>query len=69
MKLGWKVLVRLAVFNVAMTAILNVLIPDRYLAGAIAFVVGLITIVAVATLAGPRTPKGKVTLVKKQSTV
>jgi NADH-quinone oxidoreductase subunit H len=69
MNLGWKVLLPLALFNVALTAVLNVLIPDRYIAGGIAFVAGLITIVAVARLRGPRRPKGQVTLVKKQSTV
>jgi len=65
MNLGWKALLPLALFNVALTAVLNVLIPDRYIAGGIAFVVGLVTIVAVATLAGPRVPQGQVTLVKR----
>jgi NADH-quinone oxidoreductase subunit H len=67
MNLGWKALLPLALFNVALTAVLNVLIPDRYIAGGIAFVIGLITIVAVATLTGPRAPQGQVTMVKRQS--
>jgi NADH-quinone oxidoreductase subunit H len=64
MDLGWKVLLPLALFNIALTAVLNVLIPNIYLSGGIAFVVGLVTIVAVATLAGPRKPQNTVTLVK-----
>jgi NADH-quinone oxidoreductase subunit H len=70
MNLGWKVLLPLALFNIALTAVLNVLIPDnRYLSGGIAFVVGLITVIAVATLAGPRKPQNQVTLIKKSAEV
>ncbi len=69
MNLGWKVLLPLALFNIVLTALLNVLIPNRYISGGIAFVVGLITIVAVATLTGPRKPAGQVTLVKKPAKV
>jgi NADH-quinone oxidoreductase subunit H len=69
MNLGWKVLLPLALFNVALTAVLNVLIPNRYISGGIAFVVGLITVVAVATLTGPRKPTGQVTLVKRRAEV
>jgi NADH-quinone oxidoreductase subunit H len=66
MDLGWKVLLPLALFNIALTAVMNVLFPsDRMLGGAIMFIVGLLTIVAVARLGGPRKPKGEVTLVKK----
>ena len=65
MNLGWKVLLPLALFNVALTAVLNVLVPYRYIGGAIALVVGVITVVAVATLTGPRAPQRQVTLVKK----
>ena len=66
MNLGWKVLLPLALFNVALTAVLNVLIPnDRYLSGGIGFVVGLVVVVVVAGLAGPRKPKSEVILVKK----
>jgi NADH-quinone oxidoreductase subunit H len=68
MNLGWKVLLPLALFNVALTAVLNVLIPDnRYLSGGIAFVVGLVTIIAVAGLSGPRKPRSEVTLVKSSA--
>jgi NADH-quinone oxidoreductase subunit H len=68
MKLGWKVLVRLAVFNVAMTAILIVLIPEGYIAGIIAFVIGLVVVVGVASTSGPRKPASQVTLIKKEAT-
>ncbi|MBK9943030.1 MAG: NADH-quinone oxidoreductase subunit H [Kouleothrix sp.] len=69
MYLGWKILLPMALFNVAMTAVLNVLIPDnRYLSGAIGFVVGLLVVVGVATISGPRKPAaGAVTMVKKQA--
>lgn len=65
MNLGWKVLLPLALFNVALTAVLNVLIDNRYVSGGIAFIVGVITVLAVSTLTGPRKPKNTVTLVKK----
>ena len=66
MNLGWKVLLPLALFNVALTAVLNVLLPnDQIVAGAIAFVVGLVVIVIVATVSGPHKPQSEVTLVKK----
>jgi NADH-quinone oxidoreductase subunit H len=67
MNLGWKVLLPLALFNVALTAVINVLVPDRYVSGAIAFVVGLITFVAVASLTGPRKSTSQITLVKKSA--
>ena len=63
MHLGWKVLLPLALFNVALTAVVNVLVPDRYIGGAIMFVVGLVTVVAVATISGPRKPAREVTMV------
>src|SRR6185295_16616385 len=66
MNLGWKVLLPLALFNVALTAVLNVFIPNNhYMSGGITFVVGLIVIVAVATLAGPRKPQRGITLVNE----
>ncbi|HEX9373368.1 MAG TPA: NADH-quinone oxidoreductase subunit NuoH [Roseiflexaceae bacterium] len=66
MHLGWKVLLPMALFNIALTAVLNVLIPDnRYLSGGIAFVVGLIVVVAVAASSGPRKPSSEVVLVQK----
>ncbi len=67
MNLGWKVLLPLALFNVALTAVINVLVPDRYISGAIAFVVGLITFVGVASLTGPRKSTSQITLVKKSA--
>jgi NADH-quinone oxidoreductase subunit H len=65
MHLGWKVLLPLALFNIVLTAVLNVFIPDRYISGGIAFVVGLVVVVAVAALSGPRKPDSQVTLVNK----
>jgi len=68
MDLGWKVLLPMALFNVALTAVLNVLIPDnRYLSGGIGFVVGLAVVVGVARLNGPRKPKGEIRLIKKDA--
>src|SRR6185503_1242599 len=67
MYLGWKVLLPLALFNVALTAVLNVLIADRYLSGGISFVIGLITVIAVASISGPRKPTAAVTLIKKSA--
>ena len=68
MHLGWKVLLPLGLFNVALTAVLNVLIPDnRYISGAIGLVVGLVTIVVVATVSGPRKPSREVTMVRQDA--
>ncbi|MBK9715505.1 MAG: NADH-quinone oxidoreductase subunit NuoH [Kouleothrix sp.] len=68
MHLGWKVLLPLGLFNVALTAVLNVLIPDnRYISGAIGLVVGLVTIVVVATVSGPRKPSREVTMVHQDA--
>jgi NADH-quinone oxidoreductase subunit H len=67
MYLGWKVLLPMALFNVALTAVVNVLLPDRYIGGAVLFVIGLVVVVAVATLAGPRKPQREVTLVNRNS--
>src|SRR5262249_5430749 len=70
MQLGWKVLMPMALFNIALTAVLNVLIPDdRYLSGGITFVIGLVVVLAVAFVGGPRKPATEVTLVNKQSAV
>lgn len=63
MDLGWKILLPLALFNTALTAVINVLVPDRYVGGGIAFVIGLVAILAVARL-GPRKPERTVTLVQ-----
>jgi NADH-quinone oxidoreductase subunit H len=67
MFLGWKVLLPMALFNVALTAVVNVLLPDRYIGGVVLFVIGLVVVVAVATLAGPRKPQREVTLVNRNS--
>jgi NADH-quinone oxidoreductase subunit H len=69
MHLGWKVLMPMALFNIALTAVLNVFIPDRYISGAVAFVIGLIVVIGVAFMSGPRKPESVVTMVQKQSTV
>jgi NADH-quinone oxidoreductase subunit H len=65
MHLGWKVLMPMALFNIALTAVLNVLIPDRYISGGIAFVIGLVVVLGVAFATGPRKPSTEVTLVNK----
>ncbi|GAB4214067.1 MAG: NADH-quinone oxidoreductase subunit NuoH [Roseiflexaceae bacterium] len=65
MDLGWKSLMPLALFNVVLTAVVNVLLPAQPIGSIVAFVVGLITFLAVATLAGPKKPKSTLTLVKK----
>jgi NADH-quinone oxidoreductase subunit H len=67
MHLGWKVLLPLALFNVALTAVLNILIDNRYLSGGIGFLIGLATVIAVASIGGPRKPATEVTLVKKSA--
>jgi len=63
MHLGWKVLLPMALFNIALTAVLNVLVPDRYIGGGIAFVIGLVVVIGVAFYQGPRKPSSEVTLV------
>src|SRR6266498_1289462 len=68
MNLGWKILLPMALFNVALTAVLNVLIGDRYISGIIAFVIGLVVVLGVASFSGPRKPSSEVTMVKKQAT-
>jgi NADH-quinone oxidoreductase subunit H len=68
MNLGWKVLLPMALFNVAMTAVVNVFVTDRYVGGIIGFVIGLVVVVAVATLTGPRKPAASsVTMIKKEA--
>jgi NADH-quinone oxidoreductase subunit H len=65
MSLGWKVLMPMALFNIALTAVINVLIADRYIAGGISFVIGLAVVLAVAFVGGPRKPATEVTMVNK----
>ena len=67
MYLGWKILLPMALFNVALTAVLNVLIGDRYISGIIAFVIGLVVVVGVARLNSSGKPTSEVTLIKKEA--
>jgi NADH-quinone oxidoreductase subunit H len=67
MYLGWKVLLPMALFNIVLTAVLNVLVPDRYIAGVIAFVIGLVVVIGVALVEGPRKPSSEVTLVNRSA--
>jgi NADH-quinone oxidoreductase subunit H len=63
MHLGWKILLPMALFNIVLTAVLNVLVPDRYISGGIAFLIGLVVVIGVAASQGPRKPASEVTLV------
>ena len=66
MNLGWKVLLPLALLNVALTAVLNVLLPGQELIGAgVSLVIGLVALVVAARTMGPRNPNRTITLVKK----
>ncbi len=66
MSLGWKVLLPMAIINVVVTAVLNVLLPDqRYVVGIIGFVVGAAVIVIASRVSRPAYRKPEVTLVKK----
>ncbi len=68
MNLGWKVLLPLALFNVALTAVLNVLIPNnQWLVGGIALVVGAVAIAVVAARSSARHHSRSVTMVKKSA--
>lgn len=69
MTLGWVVLLPLALFNITLTAAVNVLIPDnQWISAGITFVAGLIAVVGVAQIAGPRRPpQREVTLIKKET--
>ena len=67
MHLGWKVLLPLALFNVILTAVVNVLVPDnRWIAGLILFVIGVITLAVVTSRGGPRVPTNEITLVSNR---
>jgi NADH-quinone oxidoreductase subunit H len=67
MHLGWKVLLPLALFNVALTAVVNVLVPDnRWIAALILLVIGVITVAVVASRGGPRAPASEITLVSNR---
>lgn len=65
MNLGWKVLLPLALVNVVVTAVLNVLLPDSPVVTAIAgLVIGVAVIVAAAAIGRPGKEKRSVTLVQ-----
>jgi NADH-quinone oxidoreductase subunit H len=68
MSLGWKVLLPLALVQVVLTAVLGVLVPDRYISAAISLVIGLIVLVVVAARSSQPKQAGRtITLVKKAS--
>lgn len=67
MNLGWKTLLPLALVQVAITAVIGVLVPaDRVVSGIISFVIGLIILLAVATRSNkPAAARNTVTLVNR----
>lgn len=65
MNLGWKILLPLGLFNVVVTAVVNVVFPDnRWLVAGIGVIVGVAAIFAVATLSMSNKPQSRVTLVQ-----
>ena len=67
MKLGWLVLLPLALVNVVVTAVLGVFVPDRLLNGILGFVIGLVVLFAAASIGRPKVAQRTVTLVEKQA--
>lgn len=68
MNLGWKILLPLALFNIAVTAVANVAFPDnRWIVAGIGVIVAVVTIIAVASISPSNRPKSQVTLVQKTS--
>ncbi len=68
MDLGWKVLLPLALVNVAATAVIGVLVPDNvWLSGALGFAVGVIALAVLGFRNRDRSTRSGVTLVKKQA--
>lgn len=65
MNLGWKVLIPMALINIAVTAVVNVLLPGQPLVAAIIGLVVGVIVVAAAASRGPRPVREGVTLVKK----
>ncbi|MEN9938891.1 MAG: hypothetical protein RLZZ387_5470 [Chloroflexota bacterium] len=65
MNLGWKVLLPMALINIVVTAVINVLLPDQPLISAlVGFAIGAVVVFA-ASLRGPRPQREGVTLTKK----
>ncbi len=67
MKLGWQVLLPLALINVVVTAILGVFVQDRWLNGILGLVIGIVVIIAAASIGRPKVAQRTVTLVDKQA--
>ncbi|KAB8140970.1 NADH-quinone oxidoreductase subunit H [Chloroflexia bacterium SDU3-3] len=68
MDLGWKVLLPLALVNIAIIAVTNVAFPDNTLAVAgVGFVAGIIVLAVVTSQTKSSKPKSQVTLVRKTS--
>ena len=65
MNLGWKVLLPLALINVAVTAVVNVLLPDSpIIAALIGLVAGIVILAVTAVIGRPGKEKRTVTLVE-----
>ena len=65
MNLGWKVLLPLALINVAVTAVVNVLLPDSpTIAALIGLVAGIVILAVTAVIGRPGKEKRTVTLVE-----
>ncbi|HMO58407.1 MAG TPA: NADH-quinone oxidoreductase subunit NuoH [Roseiflexaceae bacterium] len=68
MDLGWKVLLPLALINVALTAIVNVILPDNiWISGIVLFVLGLATLIGATILSRPKYTSSQVTMVKNNA--
>lgn len=66
MHLGWLVLLPMALFNIAMTAVINVLVPDKYIGGIIALVIGVAVVVFVTTRSPQRGVRSNIRMVKNE---
>jgi NADH-quinone oxidoreductase subunit H len=68
MNLGWKILMPLALLNVVVTAVVNVLVPQQWIGAIILLVFGVVMVFAASTLSKPaRARSGGVTLVKRNA--